>query len=216
MLAPHFGRTNNSALVHYSSPPVSGPEAGATSPALEGDAAVRTQAGGAGPPVETDAAAPPTQNVNLWEPVAVYLITLLVLALLTPRVVAHLSPATGDEPFYLMTAISILEDRDINECNNYRERDEARLYPASLVRDRVLPNGWVGWNAVPYPLPPHPARIIPEERRCFGTNVDPLVRGIPDTNFPLPPDGTENELYSKHGLGLSLLVTLPFALGDRM
>lgn len=151
-----------------------------------------------------------------WEPVAVFLATFLVLALITPRMLTYLNPATGDEPFYLMTANSILKDGDINECNNFRQRDEARLYPASLVEDQSLPYGWVGWNGAPYPLPPHPAIIMPEERRCLGSIVPgvPNVR-VPDESYPLPDDGTGDELYSKHGLGVSLLVTLPYGLGGR-
>src|SRR5207244_1034244 len=73
--------------------------------------------------------------------------------------------------------------------------------------------GWVGWNASPYPLPPHPAKIEPASRRCLGTNVKVLNRGIPGVGQPLPADGSQSELYSKHGLGLSLLVTIPFGLG---
>src|SRR5262249_5163500 len=96
-----------------------------------------------------------------------------------------------------------------------RQRDEAVLYPASWVQREVLPSGWLGWGSAPYPLPPHPAQILPDSRRCLGTNVKPLIRGIPSVATPLPKNGTQNELYSKHGLGLSLLVALPFALGNR-
>src|SRR5437868_4876433 len=154
-------------------------------------------------------------RVNWWEPTYVFFITFIIFALITPRFLTYLDPVTGDEPFYLMTAMSILKDGDINECNNYRQRDEAALYPASLVQRDVLPNGWLGWGSAPYPLPPHPAQILPASRRCLGTNVRPLVRGIPGLGTPLPKNGSENELYSKHGLGLSLLVAVPFALGKR-
>ena len=158
----------------------------------------------------------PYGGVRWWEPVYVFTITLIVLALLTPRFLTFLNPATGDEPFYMMTATSLIKDHDLNECNNYRQRDEKALYPPSLVKNNVLPYGWQGWMAAPYPLPPHPALIEPAIRRCLGTNVKPLVRGIPGTNTPLPADGTESELYSKHGLGLSLMIAVPFALGGRL
>ena len=157
-----------------------------------------------------------SRPVRWWEPVYVFFITFIIFALAAPRIVTFLSPTTGDEPFYLMTAISIWRDHDINECNNYRQRDEAALYPATWVNDNQLPFGWLGWNAAPYPLPPHPAKIVPNTRRCFGTDVANLQRAIPDTRFPLPANGTENELYSKHGLGLALLVALPFNLGGRL
>src|SRR2546429_534851 len=61
----------------------------------------------------------------------------------------------------------------------------------------------------------HPARILPESRRCLGTNFASLQLAIPDTGTPLPTNGTQNELYSKHGLGLALLVLAPFEVGGR-
>lgn len=155
-----------------------------------------------------------SRTVPLWEPGLVLVSTFLFLAILAPRIIAYLSPLTGDEPFYLMTAISMIEDRDINECNNYRQREEARFYPETVITSRLLPNGWVGWPAAPYPLPPHAAKIVPSSRWCLGSNVQANYI-LPDVNTPLPADGTKNELYSKHGLGVSLLVLLPYALGDR-
>jgi hypothetical protein len=154
-------------------------------------------------------------SVSWWEPTYVFFITFIIFALVTPRILTYLNPVTGDEPFYLMTATSILKDRDLNECNNYRQRDETALYPPAMISRNAMPDDWLGFGSAPYPLPPHPAQILPESRRCLGSNVKPLLRGIPSVATPLPADGTENELYSKHGLGLSLLVTLPFGLGGR-
>jgi hypothetical protein len=139
-----------------------------------------------------------------WEPFAVFLLTLLPLALLAPRVTTYLNPVTGDEPFYLMTAISLWQDGDLNECNNYRQHDEARLYPPSVSASAYYPAGWQGILA-PYPLPPHPAHLVPPSRQCLST--DPTV--------PLPADGSQSELYSKHGLGLTLMVLVPFVTGGR-
>ena len=51
--------------------------------------------------------------MRAWEPLLVFLVSFLVLALFTPRVTTYLDPTTGDEPFYLMTAISILKDGDL-------------------------------------------------------------------------------------------------------
>src|SRR5829696_1588862 len=79
--------------------------------------------------------------VRWWEPVVVMVLTFAVLAAVTPQMIRKLDPVTGDEPFYLMTAISLIKDHDLNECNNYRQRDEAALYPASVAKDRVLPRG---------------------------------------------------------------------------
>src|SRR6266566_4232473 len=99
-------------------------------------------------------------EIRFWEPLVVFLVTLAVLLFFTQRVVAYLTPTTGDEPFYLMTAISIIEDGDLNECNNYAQHDEAQLYPSFYSFDgkrayAAFPADWVGWRGAPYPLPPH-------------------------------------------------------------
>ena len=52
---------------------------------------------------------------------SVFAATLLVYALLTPRVLRYLEPPLGDQPHYLMTTISIAEDHDLDEFNNYHE-----------------------------------------------------------------------------------------------
>lgn len=104
----------------------------------------------------------------------------LALVLLMPHWFRHLDPLTGDEPFYVMTAISMWNDHDLNEANNYTERDYDSFYPAD-----PLPAAWQGWPSFPRDLPPHPAQ---SER-----------------------DG----LYTKHGLGLSALIAVPWRLLER-
>lgn len=74
----------------------------------------------------------------------VYVASLLWL----PIVIDRLDPLTGDEPFYVMTAISLLDDRDLDEQNNYLDRDFYRFYPVAGAAE----NGWI---AYPDPLPPH-------------------------------------------------------------
>lgn len=77
-----------------------------------------------------------------------------------------------------MTSISLIEDHDLDETNNYANRDYHRFYPAlGPTRD--------GWPSYPDPLPPHQS----------------------DTTLP--------GLYSKHGLGLALLIALPYDFGGR-
>ncbi|MDQ2946267.1 MAG: hypothetical protein M3Y27_10055, partial [Acidobacteriota bacterium] len=148
-------------------------------------------------------------RMRVWEPRVIFLVSLLALTVLDRRITTYLDPTTGDEPFYLMTAMSIARDFDLNECNNYRQRDEAALYPEFYTSanggSARFPVEWKGWRGAPYPLPPHPALIVPPSRQCIST----------DPNVPLPADGTGNELYSKHGLGLSLLVLPMFTLGGR-
>src|SRR5262249_51129018 len=91
--------------------------------------------------------------------VVVYLACLAWL----PSLERRLDPLTGDEPFYVMTSISLVEDHDLNEQNNYDQRDYDRFYPAfGPTRD--------GWPSYPDPLPPPPRRL-------------PLLPGPP----PAPP-----------------------------
>jgi len=97
------------------------------------------------------------------------------------QAIDRLNPLTGDEPFYVMTAISIVRDGDLDEANNYESRDYDEFYP-----DDPVPDGWDGWPAFPRTLPPHPAT----------TDLDGL--------------------HTKHGLGLSLLIALPYELAGRL
>ena len=72
-----------------------------------------------------------------------------------PQIMRSLNPLTGDEPFYVMTALSIARDRDLDESNNYAQRDYESFYPPD-----PLPAGWRGWPAIVRPLPPHPAHSV--------------------------------------------------------
>ncbi|MEO5951173.1 MAG: hypothetical protein ABIQ44_01775, partial [Chloroflexia bacterium] len=147
-----------------------------------------------------------------WESFLVFIVTFAVLALFTPRIVSYLSPPTGDEPFYLMTAISLIKDGDLNECNNYINHDEALIYPnfygIDVEGNAVVsfPKNWVGFRGSPYPLPPHPAIISPQSRQCASDY----------RAYPVDYNNPSGELYSKHGLGLSLIILPAFELGGRL
>ncbi len=151
-------------------------------------------------------------TVRLWEPLGVFAITFVVLAIFVPRITTYLNPTTGDEPFYLMTAISLIRDGDLNECNNYIQHDEAAIYPSFYGVSSTgsgyvnFPADWRGWPGSPFPLPPHPAIISPASRQC-SSNYN---------QYPVNYDNPNGELYSKHGLGLSLLVAPAFAIGGRI
>ena len=108
-------------------------------------------------------------------------LALLAWLALLPRFLNRLDPLTGDEPFYVMTAISLLQDGDLDESNNYTQRDYEQFYPPD-----PLPPGWQGWPSFPRELPPHPAHS-----RLPG-------------------------LHTKHGLGLTLLIALPWAALGRL
>jgi DNA-binding beta-propeller fold protein YncE len=146
-------------------------------------------------------AAPPNK---WWAALAVFFITLIIYGALVPRITTYLNPTSGDEILYLMSAYSIIEDFDINECNNFRQHDYDKLFPAWEVRGQPAPAGWQGWQpAIPYPLPPLNAQID-GSRDC---NLNP--------NSPSNPNGP-GELYALHGEGLSLLIAPALALGDRL
>lgn len=129
--------------------------------------------------------APP--RVALARPGTVARLTLIVLgcmaiyALFIPRILTALNPLTGDEPFYVMTALSIAHDGDLDETNNYAQGDYRTFYPPD-----PLPQGWQGWPAFPRELPPHPAHSV------------------------------RPGLYSKHGLGVAVLILVPYLLGGRL
>nr|MDQ3044719.1 hypothetical protein [Chloroflexota bacterium] len=83
-------------------------------------------------------------------PIAVALVVFLILVAAIPQFMVRLDPFTGDEPSYIMTSISLIEDFDINEQNNYDNQDFRRFYP-----EPNQPHN--GWGSVPDPLPPHAA-----------------------------------------------------------
>ena len=84
---------------------------------------------------------------------ACFLATFVVYLAFVPRFVLYSSPPTGDQPFYLMDVISLVQDRDLNVANNYAQRDEDTFYKLA-----PRPRGFVGMSA-PYPLPPQLANV---------------------------------------------------------
>ncbi|CAN5723954.1 hypothetical protein BH23CHL2_BH23CHL2_19140 [soil metagenome] len=126
-------------------------------------------------------------------PLAVGVIAFVFFLALWPRISERLDPLTGDEPFYVMTAISLLRDQDLDESNNYTavtikgNSGPHTLYAfdESLNPPDPLPPGWRGWPSPPRLVGPHTATT---ER-----------------------DG----LFTKHGIGLSALIALPWALAGR-
>jgi hypothetical protein len=91
--------------------------------------------------------------MNPWRAAGLVGLTAFLLLLATlPNVLSRLDPLTGDEPFYVMTAISIVRDGDLDESNNYANEDFNEFYPGE-----PLPANWRGWPSFPRPLPPHPA-----------------------------------------------------------
>lgn len=114
-----------------------------------------------------------------WLLVVLGVVALGYLAM-APRVFDRLKPITGDEPFYVMTAISIARDHDIDETNNYQQRDYDEIFPR-----QPLPPDWTGWTRLAPDIEPHLA-----------------VSDRPGQ-------------YSKHGLGLPLLIAAPWEVSGR-
>jgi len=110
------------------------------------------------PPVEpgADLARP---GLNRGSKGLCFLLTLFVYVAFVPRFIRYSSPPTGDQGHYLMVAMSILQDHDLDVANNYARRDEDKFY--SLAPH---PSGFVGMEA-PYPLPPH---LAPTKARPPG------------------------------------------------
>jgi DNA-binding beta-propeller fold protein YncE len=75
------------------------------------------------------------------------LLTFLVYLAFVPQIIRYSSPPTGDQPFYLMDTLSLVQDGDLELSNNYANRDEDKFY--SLAPH---PPDFVGMDA-PYPLP---------------------------------------------------------------
>ena len=81
---------------------------------------------------------------------AVFAVAFVIFAACIPRITTRLDPVTGDEPFYLMTAYSIIHDHDIDETNNFAARDWLHFYPTY-----PLSKDWQGWPGISPDLPPH-------------------------------------------------------------
>ncbi|MEO6457304.1 MAG: hypothetical protein ABIO92_03375 [Chloroflexia bacterium] len=76
-----------------------------------------------------------------------FLLTFIVYVALIPKFVLYSSPPTGDQPFYLMDVISMVQDGDLNLKNNYDNSDFDKFYGLA-----PHPPNFVGMGA-PYPLP---------------------------------------------------------------
>ncbi|MFO7916762.1 MAG: hypothetical protein R6V13_01630 [Anaerolineae bacterium] len=118
----------------------------------------------------------------------IFLATLLAYVLWTPQVLHYTQPPSGDQPYYLMTTISLVEDRDLNQYNNYRkDASYDQFYPPF---GGAYPSDFPGIPA-PYPLPS-------EGHMATATNRPPNTR------------------YSKHGLGVPLLIIPGWVLGKAL
>ncbi|MGH2441905.1 MAG: hypothetical protein ACRDFX_01930 [Chloroflexota bacterium] len=88
-------------------------------------------------------------------------LTFLLYLSIIGKTLQYSNPPTGDQPFYLMDTISLVQDGDLNVANNYAAHDENLFYQRA-----PHPPGSVSIKA-PYPLPPQltlaPARPATEQ-----------------------------------------------------
>jgi hypothetical protein len=154
---------------------------------------------------------PPTPEekpVRWWEVWLVGLLAWLVLLALIPHILDRLNPPTGDEPFYLTTTISLLYDHDLDETNNYKNRDYWSF--AATCEQMSQPN----WGNIGDPPVYNVSGVMAPGLRgnCRGLQ-------LPEGIDILLPHGTKNHIppgtYTKHGLGLSFLIAPAYALGGR-
>jgi len=62
----------------------------------------------------------------------VFLVSLLIFASITPGFMTKVMWPTGDEPYYLLIAHSIIHDHDIDLQNNFDRQDYFHYYPGEL------------------------------------------------------------------------------------
>ncbi|HEX9990619.1 MAG TPA: SMP-30/gluconolactonase/LRE family protein [Chloroflexia bacterium] len=112
-------------------------------------------------------------RVSKWWLLLCFSITLLVYVSQVPRFLLYSSPPTGDQPFYLMDTLSMVQDGDLELSNNYAATDEDKFY-----RLAPHPEGFVGMSA-PYPLPPQlsltPARPPNEAYAAHPPGLSVLI-----------------------------------------
>jgi len=138
--------------------------------------------------VTLEKASPTKNRAYLWERMLAGGLAFLIFALFMPRMLDYLRPPTGDEIFYLITAKSLYYDHDLDETNQFQDKAWLEFYPTCAEYQA----GWQGFT------PP----------------------GIPCTSNPiLKPEPTKTSragIYSKHGLGLSVIIFPAYVLGGRL
>ncbi|NWJ47878.1 MAG: hypothetical protein HXX08_18650 [Chloroflexi bacterium] len=159
-------------------------------------------------PLETESAAAVGEETSLpvsdkprWTELAlVFSVAWLFFVALTPHIIQWLNPVTGDEPFYLMTAQSLLADHDIDETNNYNRHDYWKFSPSC---DEIMHPGWAASLYVP-------GVLAPGLRICLPPYDEISVDLTPHFSSQTIRSGN----YTKHGLGLSVLILPAYALGN--
>ncbi|MEO8286288.1 MAG: NHL repeat-containing protein [Chloroflexota bacterium] len=147
----------------YASPTLDAPDPTDSSPLYTANRAGKATSVTILPRIEHDAdLARPTLSFR-WV-LLCFALTLLVYMAFVPRFLRYNSPPTGDQPFYLLDTISLVQDGDLELSNNYANLDEEKFYKLA-----PHPPDFVGMSA-PSPLPRQLAVSIarpPEELYGF-------------------------------------------------
>lgn len=148
----------------------------------------------------------PQAKVKWYELLLAFFVPLLVFGLLSPHILQWLNPPTGDEPYYLVTAISLIQDHDIDESNQYQNHAYWDFYPTCAEVQSIPDFG--------------------SSSKSNGSTANTpgiLAPGIPCPDFGnfqyLAPHTSKDVirpgLYTKHGLGVSFLIAPAYWLGQR-
>lgn len=124
-----------------------------------------------------------------------FTISFLVYISLIPRFTLYSNPPTGDQPFYLMDTLSLVQDGDLNLANNYANSDFDKFYT-------YKPAGYVGMTA-PYPLTPMLANTI-------RPNTEQYSFHLPGMAVWLVPAWIVGGWFSTHALPVYWPFTLVF------
>src|SRR4051794_10346823 len=93
-------------------------------------------------------------------------LTFGVYVALIPHFLRFANPPTGDQPFYLMDTISLVQDGDLDVANNYKQGDFDQFY-------KLKPPDFAGMTA-PYPLPAMLANTVRPQPEAYSFHLPGL------------------------------------------
>ncbi len=141
-----------------------------------------------------DLAQPKTKRWPVLASMALcFLLSFSIYVSLIPRFTLYSNPPTGDQPFYLMDALSLVQDGDLNLANNYQNNDFDKFY-------KYQPPGFVGMTA-PYPLTPMLANTVRPQNEQYSFH-------LPGLSLWLAPAWAIGGLFSNGPLPLYWPATL--------
>ncbi|MCO6432584.1 MAG: hypothetical protein J5J00_17160 [Deltaproteobacteria bacterium] len=133
-------------------------------------------------------------------PGAIFFIALAANLIAGITVIRHTEPPTGDQPYFLMTAISIVEDGDIDEANNYSINRSFDYFYPPMVEGGMT----------------DPLLHLPPEYPGYPSDFKGILAFYPlwpENHIGPKPNRPSEEWYSKHPIGMPLLIAPVWALG---